>query len=195
MKDRHRSPYSIGIQVARLGWAMCQATLFRFSPRPLYRWRVWLLNRFGATVDRDARVHPTVRIQFPWNVTIEANAAIGDAAIVYALGEIHVGRRVTISQYAHLCAGTHDYRTADMPLKRSPITLEDDVWIATGAFIGPHVTAHEGAILGAHGVATRDLDAWTIYAGNPAKAIKARPPLDEMPSPDEKPLEQSGEGT
>lgn len=179
MKGRHQSPYSLGEQVARLGWAVCQATLFRCSPRPLYGWRVWLLNRFGAGIDRAARVHPTARIQFPWNLSMGANSVIGDSATVYALGPIHIGCRVTVSQFAFLCAGSHDYRTIEMSLIRAPITIGDDAWIAAGAMVGPGVSVQEGAILGARGVAMQDLEAWTVYAGNPAMSIKPRPRFED----------------
>ena len=61
-----------------------------------------------------------------------------------------------------------------MPLLRPPITISDDVWLGADSFVGPNVIVGEGAILGARGVAMRDLDAKTIYAGNPATIIKKR---------------------
>ncbi len=103
-----------------------------------------------------------------------ANSCLGDGVIVYCLGKISIGDRVSISQYAHLCAGTNDYSKDEMPLVRPPITISDDVWLAADSFVGPNVTVGEGAILGARGVAIRDLDAQTVYAGNPAIIIKKR---------------------
>jgi putative colanic acid biosynthesis acetyltransferase WcaF len=87
---------------------------------------------------------------------------------------VTIGNRVSISQYAHICAGTHDYLQEDMPLMRPPITIEDDVWIAADSFVGPNVTVGEGAILGARGVAMTNLDPWMIYSGNPAILLKSR---------------------
>ena len=97
---------------------------------------------------------------------------------VYCLGKITIGERVSISQYAHLCAGTHDFNDKDMPLLRPPITIEDDVWLAADSFVGPNVTVGEGAILGARAVAMRDLDPWTIYSGNPAIINRTRDKLN-----------------
>jgi putative colanic acid biosynthesis acetyltransferase WcaF len=68
-----------------------------------------------------------------------------------------------------------------MPLLRPPIDIEDDVWIAADAFVGPQVRAREGAILGARGVALSDLEPWTIYLGNPAVRVRARE-FDRKPS-------------
>jgi putative colanic acid biosynthesis acetyltransferase WcaF len=61
-----------------------------------------------------------------------------------------------------------------MPLLRPPILIEDDVWIAAGAFVGPGVTVGEGAVLGARGVAMKDLESWSIHVGNPAIRISDR---------------------
>jgi putative colanic acid biosynthesis acetyltransferase WcaF len=47
-------------------------------------------------------------------------------------------------------------------------------WIAAEAFVGPGVTVGDGAVLGARGCAFKDLDSWTVYAGNPARALKPR---------------------
>jgi len=102
------------------------------------------------------------------------NSCLGDGAIVYCLGKVVIGNRVSISQYAHLCAGTHDFNDKDMPLLRPPITVEDDAWLAADSFVGPNVTVGEGAILGARAVAMRDLDPWTIYSGNPAVILRTR---------------------
>ena len=59
-------------------------------------------------------------------------------------------------------------------LTASPITIGAGAWIAAEAFVGPGVEVGEGAVLGARGVAFRSLEAWTVYGGNPAKAIKPR---------------------
>ncbi|MGH6957429.1 MAG: hypothetical protein ACREEW_12265, partial [Caulobacteraceae bacterium] len=55
-----------------------------------------------------------------------------------------------------------------------PIEIGPRAWIAAEAFVGPGVTVGEGAVLGARGVAMRDLEPWTIYAGNPATPLRRR---------------------
>ena len=156
-------------------WALCYLTLFQWSPRPFWAWRRWLLCVFGAKIGRQTRIHNNARVYFPWRFRIGEHSAIGEHALIYNLGSIEIGDYVTVSQRAHLCAGTHDYSTRKMPLIRAKIVLQDDVWICADAFVGPNVTVCEGAIIGACAVATSDIDAWTIVAGNPAKAIKLRP--------------------
>lgn len=171
---RHQSPYGAGEKLKRLLWALVQATLFRGSFHTMNGWRAMLLRLFGARVGKPVMIRRTVRIECPWNLTIGNNVAVGDRAMLYALGPITLGDRVTISQNAHLCAGTHDFDQPHMPLIRPPITIERDAWIAADAFVGPGITIQEGAILGARACAFSDLEPWTIYGGNPAKEIRKR---------------------
>jgi putative colanic acid biosynthesis acetyltransferase WcaF len=164
-------------QLGRVLWALA-LPLFRLSPRPLWGWRRMLLRLFGAKVGANAHIHPNVRIAIPWNLSMGPYASIGDGAILYALGPITVGAHATVSQGAHLCAGTHDYRQPELPLIKAPITIDDSAWVCADAFIGPGVTVGTYAIVGARAVAMRDVAPRTIVAGNPCRVIKERPPFD-----------------
>lgn len=174
LRVRRTSPYSSREKIARVLWAIVQGTLFRASFHNWYGFRRALLRIFGAKLHRSAHVRRTVSIECPWNLTLGAESSVGDRAVLYCLGPVAIGARVTISQGAHLCAGTHDHRRATMPLVRTPIVIGDEAWIAADAFVGPGVTVGEGAILGARGVAMRGLAPWTIYVGNPAVAVRER---------------------
>jgi len=173
-KCRLNSEWTFRQKLARQLWYWVQATLFRLSPRPMYRWRNWLLRRFGAQVDRTARIRSTVTIEVPWHLTVGVETVVGDGVILYCLGTITLGARVTVSQYSHLCAGTHDHTRAEFPLLRPPITVGDDVWIATDVFVGPGVTVAEGVVVGARSSVFTNLPAWTVCVGSPAKVVKPR---------------------
>lgn len=174
---RHISPYSGGEKVARLLWAIVQATLYRFSFPTWYRYRVLLLRLFGAKVHSTCRFRRLTRFECPWNLTAGRNTSAGDGTMLYCLGPVTLGERVTISQGAHICAGSHDFTRADLPLLRPPITIGDDAWIAADAFVGPNVTIGERAILGARACAFKDLQGDFIYGGNPARQLRPRPPI------------------
>jgi putative colanic acid biosynthesis acetyltransferase WcaF len=103
-----------------------------------------------------------------------AHASIGEWALVYNLGEVIIGEKATVSHRAHLCAGTHEYTNPTLPLIRSTVQIEAMAWVCADAFVGPGVTVGAGAIVGAAAVVTRDVEPWTIVAGNPAKVIKKR---------------------
>jgi len=110
----------------------------------------------------------------PWNLSIDDWSAIGEDAYIYNLGQITIGKRTTISHRAHLCAGTHDYTKAALPLLKPPVNIKDQAWICADAFVGPGVTVGEGAIIGARAVVVKDVEAWTIAVGNPAQPVKKR---------------------
>lgn len=177
-QDRGVSPYSTNEKIGRILWAIVQGTLFRYSFHNWYRWRRFLLTRFGATLDPVVRIRRTVTVECPWNLTMGNESSAGDGVKLYCLGPVTIGDRVSISQFAHICAGSHDHTRPDLPLTRPPITIESDAWIAADAFVGPGITVGAGAILGARGCAFKDLEPWTIYGGNPAKAIAQRSPFE-----------------
>lgn len=175
--DRGVSPYTTREKIGRVLWNSLGQRCFRCTFHNWYGVRNAMLRLFGAKIGSPVRIRPSVTIEQPWNLTIGDNSSIGDRAIIYCLGKITIGQHVSISQGAHLCAGTHDYRKADMPLLRPPIEVRDYAWIAADAFVGPNIVVGEGAILGARACAMKHLEPWVIYAGNPAAKVKERPRL------------------
>lgn len=171
--NRSARKWSHQEMVGRLLWALLQP-LFSFSPRPLWAWRRLLLRMFGAKIGDNVHIYPSVRIQIPWNISIGDHSAVGDRAILYALGPITIGQQVTISQFSHLCAGSHDYRSPDMALTKPPIHVDDGAWICADAFIGPGVRIHPNAIVAARAVVIKNVEADAIVGGNPAAFIKKR---------------------
>jgi putative colanic acid biosynthesis acetyltransferase WcaF len=172
-QNRRTRKYSSGEIIRRVLWTFIQP-VFRFSPRPCFGWRRFLLRCFGAKIGRSVHIYPSAIIYLPWNLDAGDESAIGEQAFIYNLGRVTLGSRVTISHRAHLCAGTHDHTKRDFPLLRLPIVVDSDAWICADAFVGPGVTVGEGAILGARAVAMKDVKAWSIVVGNPARESKKR---------------------
>lgn len=172
---RAQSPYTTREKVLRVLWGVLGQPAMRLTFHNWYGVRRMILRCFGASIARNVRVRRTVLIEQPWNLSIGENSSIGDRAVLYCLGRVTIGANASLSQFAHICAGTHDYRRPNLPLLRPPVVIGDHAWIAADAFVGPDVTVGEGAILGARGCAMKNLDAWSIYAGNPAARVKDRP--------------------
>ena len=170
---RRLRPYPPRVQLLRVGWALVRP-LFRLSPRPAFGLRNLLLRAFGARIGRSVRVYGSAVIYMPWNLELGDYACIGEHAWVYSLGRVSIGARATVSQRAHLCAGTHDDRDPLFALLTPPIAIHDQAWVCADAFIGPGVTIGEGAVIGARAVVVRDVGAWEVVAGNPARVIRRR---------------------
>ncbi len=171
--NRKSPKYSRCELAGRFLWGCCHP-LFRLSPRLCWGWRRFLLRAFGAKVGPHVHIHPSARVFIPWNLEIGAWSSVGFDALLYNLGPMKIGERVTISQRAHLCGGTHEFREESMPLVRAPVTVGDEAWICADAFVGPGVTVGERAVVGARAVAMKDVAAGKILIGNPAREIASR---------------------
>jgi putative colanic acid biosynthesis acetyltransferase WcaF len=171
--NRKQEKYAPSIQIRRILWSFT-SLLFRWSPRPCFAWRRFLLRLFGARIGREVHIYPTASILMPWNLDVGDFSAVADWCCLYNPGKIEIGSRSTVSHRAHLCSATHDYRDPALPLLRCPVRIGSDAWICTEAFVGPGVTVGDGAIVGARAVAVKSVEPWTIVAGNPARLVKKR---------------------
>jgi putative colanic acid biosynthesis acetyltransferase WcaF len=172
--DAFSSPWSLSHRLKYALWTLVWASLYRTTPKPLYRWRILLLRCFGAKILGRCYVASSSKVKFPWHLTMHDRASLGDHCEVYNLGHVHLGERVTIAQHVYLCAGTHDLSKSSLPLVVGDINIGADVFVGAKALILPGVNLGEGSVVGAGSVVTKDVEPWTIVAGNPARPIRKR---------------------
>lgn len=168
------SPYSRKDKIRRVLWGIVHTLFFKTSPRPLHRWRIFLLRCFGARVSEKARICPGAVITMPWNLEMADYATLADYAIVYSTAKVYIERQATVSQYSYLCTATHDHEDAHNTLYAKPIRICENAWVAADVFVGPDVTIGAGCVVGARSSVFRNLPAWKICVGNPARPIKDR---------------------
>jgi len=138
-------------------------------------WRCFLLRLFGAKIHRKARIYSSVKVWAPWLLEVEAYALIGPGVDIYNVGLVKIGAHTVVSHRAYLCPGTHNISHPRFPMVSSTLTLEDQVWIASEAFVGGKDTViGQGAVVGARACVFRSVDPWTVVGGNPATFIKNR---------------------
>lgn len=101
-------------------------------------------------------------------------SSVGEWALIYNLGKVSIGKRTTVSQRVHLCAGTHDYKDPSMPLVKPPIRIGNEVWVCADAFIGPNTVIQDRSVVAAASVVVKDVEQSQIVGGNPAKLIRLR---------------------
>ncbi len=168
------SPHSLRSKLVRVVWGVVYVLLFRYSPRPMHAWRNILLRLFGARIHRTSRVYPRAKVWLPSNLIMGPYACLGNDCECYNVTTITIGEWTTVSQYAYLCGATHDHEQIEFPLIPKPITLGRRVWIAADAFVAPGVTIGDGTVVGARSSVFKDLPAWQICMGSPAKPLKPR---------------------
>jgi putative colanic acid biosynthesis acetyltransferase WcaF len=178
-----RPAFSLRDRLRRLNWNICWALLYRTSPRPLHSWRASLLRLFGATMGPNCHFYPRSKVWAPWNLICADQVTAGDGAEIYNPAPVTLGSHAILSQDAYVCAATHDYDDPAFPLIAYAMTIGPYAWVCARASVAPGVNIGEGAVLGLGSVATRSLDAWTVYAGVPAVKVKERRQFPVIPSP------------
>lgn len=144
---------------AFLGKFFWNSTLLApLEPRKL---RPWVMKKWGCHVGKDVFVGDNVIID------------VGHADLIYVDDHAHIagGTRLLCHQrdLSDYCVGD-DYAKLGYVLK--PIHLCKGCLVGMESFVMPGVTIGEGAIVGAGSLVTKDIPAWTIATGRPAKVVK-----------------------
>jgi len=155
-------------------WWLVQSTLFSCSPQFMFGWRRWLLRLFGAKIGKDVLLRPSVKVTYPWRLSIGDFAWIGDDVVLYSLGEIEIGANTVVSQRSYLCAAGHDYSKVDFPIFSKKISIGEQAWLATDVFVAPGVSIGNGTVVGARSSVFSDMPKQMICYGSPCKPIKYR---------------------
>lgn len=136
--------------------------------------KVFLLRLFGAKIGKNVYVKPAVNIKFPWKLSIGNDTWIGENVWIDNLEFVTIGNNACISQASLLLTGNHNYTISSFDYRNAPIIIEDGAWIGAKSVVCPGVTVKSHAILTVGSIATKSLEAYTIYQGNPAQPIRKR---------------------
>jgi acetyltransferase-like isoleucine patch superfamily enzyme len=112
-------------------------------------------------------------------LTIGDNSSLGMFNFVSAGKSIEIGKNVMFGQFVVAIDSRHVYGEpgkpmAELDVEYGPIKMQDDIWIGAHAVILEDVGVGRGAVIGAGAVVTRDVEAYAVMAGVPAKKIKSR---------------------
>ncbi len=166
--------YQPGLAVKRGLWYLVSLVFFQSYIFPFSGLKCSLLRLFGADIAPGVVIKPNVLIKYPWFLKIGENSWIGEGAWIDNLAEVSIGANVSISQGAMLLTGNHNYKKEAFDLEVYPIVIEDGVWIGAKAVVCPGVVCLSHAVLGVGSIATKNLESFTIYSGNPALPIRKR---------------------
>ena len=158
----------------RVFWYFTNILVFKSSFFTSYLLKRVVLKIFGAKIGKNVIIKPNVNIKYPWKLQLGEHVWIGEGVWIDNLDFVIIGNHCCISQGALLICGNHDYTktTFDLVVKR--IVLEDGVWIGAKSVVCPGVVARTHAILTAGSTISKDMQAYSIYRGNPAEKVKSR---------------------
>lgn len=141
---------------------------------PAVSFKVFLLRLFGAKIGTGVIIKPNLNIKYPWLLEIGNDVWLGEGVWIDNLAKVTIGDNVCISQGAMLLCGNHNFKKSTFDLIIGEILLEEGSWIGAQSVVCPGVTCKSHSILAVGSVATKDLDAYSIYQGNPAIKTKNR---------------------
>jgi len=181
----------------RLKQLVLNAMMPKNQARPRL-WVKWIINPFVHKKGKNARICRNTRMDvMPFNnfvlgddSTIEdfctVNNGVGDILIGkrcrigmsnVLIGPVTIGNDVILAQNIVMSGLNHGYEDIHLPPHNQPvskkrITLEDEVWIGANAVVVAGVTIGKHAVIAAGSVVTKNVPAYSVAAGNPAKIIK-----------------------
>lgn len=160
--------------LVRIIWFLINAFFFKNPLNFSSSIKGVLLRCFGARVGIGVMLKPGINIKYPWNLSIGNYSWIGEDSWLDSLGKIEIGNNVCISQGAYIGTGNHDFTSPYFDLLVKDVVIEDGVWIGAKAVVCPGVTCKSHSMLTVQSVAVHDLEAYTVYQGNPATAKRKR---------------------
>lgn len=137
--------------------------------------RAFLVKKSIIHCGRDLRMESNVLlspfIEIGDNVEINENVRIRR--------NVKIGNDVLIAPGVQLISINHEFNDISIPMKnqgeiKGKIEIENDVWLGTNAIVLPNIKIGKGSIIGAGAVVTKDVPAYAIVGGNPARIIKYR---------------------
>jgi putative colanic acid biosynthesis acetyltransferase WcaF len=155
-------------------WYFCQLLFFSNPFIISSGVKIFLLKIFGAKIGAGVIIKPSVKIKYPWKLSIGSHSWIGENVWIDNLSDVFIGENVCISQGAMLLTGSHDHTKITFDFMSDKITLEEGVWIGCRAVVSSGVTCRSHSMLGINSVAEANLEPFLIYKGNPAVPVIKR---------------------
>lgn len=141
---------------------------------------IYLYQFFGMNIHKSVRIEQDVDFLGLKNIKIGEQSFIGKRTRLVAYdAKIIIGKNVLIASNTTILSRTHIFSNTDIPINaqgydNKNVIIEDDVWIGANCTILYGVTVGKGSIIAAHSVVTKDIEAYSIVGGVPAKLIKKR---------------------
>ena len=144
---------------------------YNIVPNPI---RKLYLGCFGIKIASKSYIHRYCKFFHVGNFKMGKNSVINFGCYLDNRRGIMIGNNVGIAHDTKIYTLGHNINSPLFETKGAPVIIEDDVFIFSNSLIMPGVTIHEGAIVLAGSVVTKDVDPYTIVGGNPAKYVKRR---------------------
>ena len=129
-------------------------------------------------------------------IRVGDRSAIGAGSFVGGQGGVSIGEDVIIGPGVRIFSENHNYDSLERPIRtqgetRLGVTIEDDCWIGASALILDGITVGNGCVIAAGAVVTKDVPAFSVVAGVPARVIRSRRQGEESMLPADSAVDRS----
>ena len=154
-----------------LKWVLCNSIIAHIPSKHL---RLLGLKLLGMKIKKNVRFYQGFHIRNPNGITIDSGCSLGPKILLDGRMGLTIGKNVTIAYEAIIWTLNHDYNDIHFRGKGAPVNIKDYAWICSRSIILPGVTIGEGAIVASGAVVTKNVPAYAIVGGIPAKIIGER---------------------
>lgn len=115
---------------------------------------------------------------YPSRIVIGNRVSIGAMDRIAAMQEVIIEDDVLFAAFVHITDHSHEFKNVGMPIShqgvysKGPVRIKRGAWLAFGCHILSGVTIGEYSVVAANSVVTKDVPAYTVVAGNPARIVK-----------------------
>lgn len=137
-----------------------------------------IANIIFGKVGENSNIRPKIKFVDGKNISIGYNSGIGEKSFLQDCGKIIIGNDVLMGPEVMIFTTNHGIEKSKKIFEQKNIIKDvkigNDVWIGARVIILPGISVGDGAVIAAGSIVTKNVDNYTIVAGNPAKKIKDR---------------------
>ena len=151
---------------------------YNLLPREALDEQQALLEQIFSQIGEDVHFEKQLNVDYGVNTSLGSHVFINFNFVLLDCAPVTIGDHVFIGPNVQIYTAHHplDAATRDQHIGwAEPITIGSHVWIGGGAIILPGVTIGDGAVIGAGSVVTKDVPAYHLAMGNPAKVSRTLP--------------------
>lgn len=141
--------------------------------------KCFLMRQRGAIIGKRVKIWSGVWLDNYTGLHIGDDVTIGRGAIFVTGGGVYIGDRTMIAHGSKIISVGHRIPDGRESMRfsgpdKSPIHISNDVWVCTQSVVLPGVTIGEGALIAAGAVVTKDVPAFAVVGGIPARILRMR---------------------
>jgi len=133
-----------------------------------------ILNIGGCQIGKKSYIHSPVRMFCVGRIIVGSNSTINFGSFIDARKGVIIGDNVMVAHNVKIYTLGHDYNCPDFSLKGAKVKIENNVCIFSNVMIMPGVVIAEGGVVLPGAIVTKNVEAFTVVGGVPAKKISNR---------------------